>query len=262
MTAGSELGQASFREDFNCFDLVYFFLFLFLSKRTLKLQREWLESQSRAWCERLSLLLFFSHDKTSFESLSRWSPALPLPLPTRENHRCGTNGETGHKQVRDPCLRIRHPAPPQPCLPQRNGDRSRPARMPPGPVHWCQMSADPRPLASAFAGMTSPYPGPAWKQDAESPRTIAVVSKVGAAGAPGRGRYRGLCRGQLQKASMLCFSRMFSLSVFSFLSLSPGNAQPGSSPLSCRAMQLCPSFYSQTCIKIPFRPQRNKEWWG
>lgn len=206
---------------------------------------------------------FFPHDKTSFESLSRWSPALPVPLPTRENHRCGTNGETGHKQTRDPCLLIRHPAPPQPCLPQRNGDRSRPARMPPGPVHWCQMSADPRPLASAFAGMTSSYPGPAWKQDAESPRTIAVVSKVGAAGAPGRGRYRGLCRGQLQKASMLCFSRMFSLSVcFFFLSLSPGNAQPGSSPLSCRAMQLCPSFYSQTCIKIPFRPQRNKEWWG
>lgn len=162
---------------------------------------------------------FFPHDETSFESLSRWSPALPLPLPTRENHRCGTNGETGHKQVRDPCLRIRHPAPPQPCLPQRNGDRSRPARMPPGPVHWCQMSADPRPLASAFAGMTSSYPGPAWKQDAESPRTIAVVSKVGAAGAPGRGRYRGLCRGQLQKASMLCFSRMFSLSVCFFFSV-------------------------------------------
>lgn len=60
MTAGSELGQASVREDFNCFDLVYFFFFLFfLSKRTLKLQRERLESQSRAWCERLSLLLFF-----------------------------------------------------------------------------------------------------------------------------------------------------------------------------------------------------------
>ena len=53
-------GQPSFREDFNCFNLVYF---SFFSNRTLKIQQKQLDSLSSAWCKSLSLLFFFSATK-------------------------------------------------------------------------------------------------------------------------------------------------------------------------------------------------------
>lgn len=76
VTAGDQQDKPAFREDFNCFYLVYFFLF---SKRTFKTRGEQLDSQSSAWCESLLLLILF-YDKTSFEFFSCGFPALPRPL--------------------------------------------------------------------------------------------------------------------------------------------------------------------------------------